>query len=577
MNLGNLTALEKGNPLNSSGADIANSVNGFSTIQEIPGSIGDNSGVAIKLSSWRGNNSGGGSLVWNSLALKSAHNGGTIFSPTVPYINDLDYMDAAGETDPAGSGCWIREGAVFETNANMFGAHIDGVTNDTGYIQRYFDHASNGHVFKASGEALIQSVTIDGHSTCSFECSGLVILPVDTSTCLIIDNAKNCNSIKFGRFGRQGYPTQGGIPYEIKSTVNCEIDMGVAYNFSGGVLINPVGSGGGRSVVGSQYNKIRLRGVGDATNTVDAVTITTTTGIAAPSWFNENELYLDDLRCTGTGIKFVKGVGQTDPFNGNMLFKPGLEAVDTNGIELDFCENNSILYPRFENAGVNFSSSIVRDNPVTDNCAYNTMILGRARIDKLDLTGAQNYVIATMVNASGSHVADRLIGSGQGDTPLYISDQPGVGTSGLLNNTLFTNGDTLNTGNGKMLEQWRGYWKNSAGVVEPFGLMKPFDELIINSATSGDEFSVGKASFIRTSAPTDIVLNMDSNRQISGYSCYLEIRHASAEVTVRNAAGTLNISPSAFQIGGDSLGMFLLVYRDFAWRTTRVGGVLINS
>lgn len=54
-------------------------------------------------------NVGGGSFYYDASIPKSSHNGGTIFSPTVPYTAaTADYLNGVGETDPAGSGCLVR-------------------------------------------------------------------------------------------------------------------------------------------------------------------------------------------------------------------------------------------------------------------------------------------------------------------------------------------------------------------------------------------------------------------------------------------------------------------------------------
>lgn len=78
---------------------------------------------------------GGGTFVFNSSVAKSTHNGITIISPTVPFSgvqsNLSAFLSKSGETDPLGSGCWVRivKNGVIETADG--GAVIDGVTDDT--------------------------------------------------------------------------------------------------------------------------------------------------------------------------------------------------------------------------------------------------------------------------------------------------------------------------------------------------------------------------------------------------------------------------------------------------------------
>lgn len=56
---------------------------------------------------------GGGYFHWDPTKLKSEHNGGTVISPTVPWDGEKsshsNYLKAANETDPAGSGCFVRK------------------------------------------------------------------------------------------------------------------------------------------------------------------------------------------------------------------------------------------------------------------------------------------------------------------------------------------------------------------------------------------------------------------------------------------------------------------------------------
>ena len=81
---------------------------------------GDFDGQKLTFSSfWADSKLGGGLFAWDSSTAKSAHNGGTILSPTVPSVANqtgaddaaklANYHSAAGETDPAGNGVWVRD------------------------------------------------------------------------------------------------------------------------------------------------------------------------------------------------------------------------------------------------------------------------------------------------------------------------------------------------------------------------------------------------------------------------------------------------------------------------------------
>lgn len=75
---------------------------------------------------------GGGSFFWDSSQAKSNHNGVTIFSPTVPWDGTSGtleaYISKTGETDPSGTGCWVRQFAVLDVF--MAGAVGDAVADD---------------------------------------------------------------------------------------------------------------------------------------------------------------------------------------------------------------------------------------------------------------------------------------------------------------------------------------------------------------------------------------------------------------------------------------------------------------
>lgn len=84
---------------------------------------------------------GGGVLRWAPNVPKASHNGGTIFSPTVPWdgtqANLAAYLAGTGETTPAGNGCFVRinpRKSVLE-----FGARADNTTNDRASFQKAGD------------------------------------------------------------------------------------------------------------------------------------------------------------------------------------------------------------------------------------------------------------------------------------------------------------------------------------------------------------------------------------------------------------------------------------------------------
>lgn len=74
------------------------------------------------------NNGGGGLLHYDPTMPRSSHNGGTIYSPTVPWSGAKatlpNYLLGIGETSPAGVGCFVRRVSDYYT-IPMFGAVAD--------------------------------------------------------------------------------------------------------------------------------------------------------------------------------------------------------------------------------------------------------------------------------------------------------------------------------------------------------------------------------------------------------------------------------------------------------------------
>lgn len=70
---------------------------------------------------------GGGKFVKNEQRSKAAHDGGLFISPTVPfdgtYSGLKDYLDGTGETEPGGSGCWVRLFDGCEVQPEWWGAY----------------------------------------------------------------------------------------------------------------------------------------------------------------------------------------------------------------------------------------------------------------------------------------------------------------------------------------------------------------------------------------------------------------------------------------------------------------------
>jgi|GEM_PF-4443629 len=76
------------------------------------------------------NTHGAGFFLWDSERLRSAHNGGTVISPTVPWDGSIethtDFLTGAGETAKDDKGCFVKVLLQSEISYDDFGAARDG-------------------------------------------------------------------------------------------------------------------------------------------------------------------------------------------------------------------------------------------------------------------------------------------------------------------------------------------------------------------------------------------------------------------------------------------------------------------
>ncbi|CNE70467.1 glycosyl hydrolase family 28-related protein [Yersinia kristensenii] len=146
-------------PESGSAADVLvtlASIGGYSYLGELQ-SVADfigfvkQDGARVNLKSWHkgwaataeGKPVGGGSFIYRANVPKAKHNGGTHISPTVPWdglqSSIAAYLTGAGETDPTGLGCWVRDYQC-KVNLTWFGTRGDGATDDVASIQAFRDY-----------------------------------------------------------------------------------------------------------------------------------------------------------------------------------------------------------------------------------------------------------------------------------------------------------------------------------------------------------------------------------------------------------------------------------------------------
>lgn len=116
---------------------------------------------------------------------KSEHNGGTIISPTVPFLHNLEsYLAGTGETKPNGSGCWIyrHDAKVFPY---LFGAHHNGALPPNSTLPATGDDDTTA--VKATCRYM-QSVAFQPNLYNTFSGGFTLCLPANTFTLVSGDN-----------------------------------------------------------------------------------------------------------------------------------------------------------------------------------------------------------------------------------------------------------------------------------------------------------------------------------------------------------------------------------------------------
>lgn len=109
------------------------------SVSQLVGLIGVGADIAETISYWSGWGAalagpvGGATYIWDTSRPKSQHNAGNIISPTVPWNGSegtfAAYIAKTGETDPAGSGCWVHKNLTGnEFNVLQWGAKNDAST-----------------------------------------------------------------------------------------------------------------------------------------------------------------------------------------------------------------------------------------------------------------------------------------------------------------------------------------------------------------------------------------------------------------------------------------------------------------
>ncbi|MGZ2789598.1 hypothetical protein AAER32_24460 [Pseudomonas aeruginosa] len=167
--------------------------------------------------------SGGGTFIWSPSTPKSNHDGGTIFSPTVPWDGSQstlsDYLDGEGETDPSGSGCWLRifDEVKLEYFGGLISETIDSSASFLSAIKYCLSNNKELHlpdgVVRLNSSAVINgsttlfsSVKIRGTFKTSGVSAGYVVSRVGS---LIYTDGNSALDISFNDFRNENFDIRG--------------------------------------------------------------------------------------------------------------------------------------------------------------------------------------------------------------------------------------------------------------------------------------------------------------------------------------------------------------------------------
>lgn len=431
----------------------------------------------------------------------------------------------------------------------------------------------DGNFYNLSG-----TFTFTNKNLCTLDSGNATFYYEGSESAIVVDAIRN-STINIGNitseWSSDGSLASEGVPLELKCIVGSTINVFRIDEYVNGILINPKGDEGLAGVDGFYYNNVTIKHIGGVNLSVkDCLTITTTTG-TLPSYVNENVFTVQAMKSYDTGIRFVKGVGQVDPFNGNYFLKCGFEYCQELGIYVDYARNNRFVSPRFEQSEKEhaFWQGVIIE---TVDCDRNIYDLSSQHYADLHIDKSNNSIVTGLLLDSGYNIITDKITYTKG-TQVVKSDYLDVNPSELPNNSKFINGLGANLSQGKPFEKFAGFIKDENGVVEPYGEIAPYDYMSIQEYTQGDVVDVGNNSIVRLSweenSSGDIFFKTSSSKEMLGNSFIFEHGSEVADVHIVDSSDVEHISPVVF----NGLGTYLISYHSYEWRAVYLGGVSKTS
>jgi len=579
MAISKIVAGAKGSPLNSTGADVANAVNGLVDATKSYNGIKaleSIEGVTLNVTGfYAGSTVGGGQFIYDAAKDKAEHNGGTVIAPEAIAAWDGTSGDIATLLNwvGAGAGCFVRCITGNDYVVEWFGAGNDS-GDDSITIRACYDAAKKG----TTVDSAIEVNTIRGYSD-EYTINTPLILG-DTDAVAIVD---------VEIMGSFRAPTSLPFTVKLRGFKNPQIKLGrimpngasvnagviVENTFGGDIFINQIG--GYKSPLiyhgddsygfrGNAYVHFKCGQAGIKDSTVNVVEMTTV-GIG----YN-NSIKTEITSARGDVFsKHTKGQGQIDPYNNNIYTNCGLEDIKLTGFDWEFSSFNHVDHPRLEglssNGGTKFTQGIVSED---SDCFGNTYDFFYAPISQIGLLNGESMVNGRLLDSSGAVRAKQMSQTSSGR--IYISDK--VEDLAIPNMSIFTEGSSVVTSTGNALSKYRGFFKDNSGTIHPYGLGTPYKTKLISSYTAGDTISCDYASTIDVTTNNGALnLRSHEDREMEGFELIVWLRAPNIPLTFASSDGSLPVAATVFV----DAGVYMIKRIDFRWRAVKIGGAFVTS
>ncbi|MFJ7509867.1 hypothetical protein ACIQW7_10455 [Peribacillus simplex] len=246
---------------------------------------------------------------------------------------------------------------------------------------------SGSYVFLESGIWKSRTIKIMNNKSFTLDVKGVLELVIDTTLFKIKNNLQFNLNIDYANTG-----VVGATCLEINESFHGIFNIKQYQFFDLGIVLAPNKFTTGYNE-GIQYCKFNFEQI-----QAKLVAILFQCGTSSLPWVNENT-FIGGRILGGSGIKFVKGSAQIDPYNNNKFYNIGCEGLSGNAIELQFSHNNS-----FENLRIEQVKGLYIKE--AEDCKFNIFRFSIPIPDsKLDMKGRESVCDFPILTESGVHIA----------------------------------------------------------------------------------------------------------------------------------------------------------------------------